>query len=95
MDEQRDEKTGRWLPGNPGGPGRAKGSENRFTELKRDVLTAYATAEQDGELCGLSFWRDVKRTRPALFARLLVQLLPRELQREEEAERAEALFGAL
>lgn len=74
---ERDD-SGRFLPNNAGGPGRVQGSENRFTQLKRDLLAAYETKGPE-ELGGVAFWRYIKTTRPALFSRLLVSLLPREL----------------
>ena len=77
-DDSRDDM-GRFLPGNGGGPGREPGSKNKFTELKHHLLEAYATAVEQDELQGVAFWRFIKRTRPGLFARLLVSLLPREL----------------
>jgi hypothetical protein len=71
--------SGRFLPGNNGGPGRQTGSENHFSKVKRDLLRAYETTVEENELAGESFWRNIKKRRPALFARLVVSLLPREV----------------
>ena len=64
--------------GNPAG--RQKGTRNRFTQLKNDILEAYQHKgeEEVPEEAGVGFWRMIKRKYPELFARLTVSMLPKE-----------------
>jgi len=61
---------GRFLPGNPGGPGRPRGSRNRITVL----LDAFARAvDQDG---GEAFIVEFARRHPVRFQRIVAQVVP-------------------
>lgn len=71
----RDEN-GKFMPGSGGRP---PGTKNRFSQVKADLFAAYETVREADEKAGVEFWRYVKKTRPGLFARLLVSLLPKEI----------------
>lgn len=63
--------TEQFAEGNPGGPGRPKGSHNRIGgELKGDILTAYQ------ERGGIEWLRGLNER---LFVQLLTKVMPREI----------------
>ena len=77
-EDSRDE-SGRFTPGNPGGPGRPAGSPNRIPgQVKEDILAAY---EERG---GIEWLR---RLSDPLFIRLLDRLIPREAAADLQAIR--------
>ena len=70
--EDRDSKTGRFLPGNSGFGGRPKGSRNRHSEV---FLAAFAA---DFEQHGAAVIERVRREQPSVYLRVAADLLPRE-----------------
>ena len=63
--------------GNP--EGRPQGLKNHFSKQLKDDLRAAYEARGKGEKGGKSFWREIKREHPVIFARILAGLLPKEL----------------
>jgi hypothetical protein len=55
----------------PPGPGRPRGSKNKFTTLKDDLLTAYQ------EKGGIKYLKELP---DELFTKLIVKLLPQEIE---------------
>lgn len=81
MTEQRpkpkqDERTGRFLSGNIGGPGRPKGSRNKLGEAFIDDLYA------DWLEHGAATIRQVREERPQDYLKVAAGLLPKELKIE-------------
>ncbi len=66
----RDRK-GRFLKGQPGGPGRPKGSKNRYTDLKASFLAVL------GELGGEEWMKETAEKYPVEFMRMLARMLPK------------------
>ncbi|MDY7010725.1 MAG: hypothetical protein SVV80_08240 [Planctomycetota bacterium] len=63
--------TGQFAKGNPGGPGRPKGSPNKVNALlKKDILAAYK------EKGGIEWLRGLYER---LFVQLLEKIIPREI----------------
>jgi len=60
------------------GPGRPRGSKNRFTNIKDEFLFAYETI---GGLGGLTAWAKKEENRTE-FYRMLTRLFPREIKAE-------------
>jgi hypothetical protein len=70
---QRDLKTGRFVSGNSGGPGRKPGSRNRLGEqFIQDLTTVWA--EQ-----GIDALRRCATEEPAQFCRAVGSLLPKDI----------------
>jgi hypothetical protein len=72
----RDEKTGRFLPGNPGSRagGRPRGSRNRLSE--KFLADFHAVWEDQG----LEALQKVAESDPSTFVRVAASLLPRKLK---------------
>jgi hypothetical protein len=69
----RDEKTGRFLPGNSGGPGRSRGSRNRLGEqYLADLKDVWETHGRAALIAAAS-------EEPARFCQMYASLLPRQL----------------
>src|SRR5262245_32606105 len=66
---ERDEKTGRFLTGNSGGPGRTKSSRNRFSEAFIADLYEHWKAH------GIQAIREVRESRPAEFLRICAMIV--------------------
>jgi hypothetical protein len=70
---ERDTKSGRFVSGNSGGPGRKKGSRNACAEaFLRDALMVWQER-------GIEALRMTAATEPARFCQIMSSLLPREL----------------
>jgi ribosome-binding ATPase YchF (GTP1/OBG family) len=67
----------RWQPGNPGGPGRPKGSRSKLQEI---VLKAL---HEDFEQHGVEAIRRVRERRPEAYLAACVSLLPKQQQKIE------------
>ena len=74
--EPRDAKTGRFVSGNNGGPGRKLGSRNRHGET---FLRAFA---EDFQRFGPEVIAKVRVEQPAVYLKIASDLLPKELQVE-------------
>jgi len=61
--------------GDPGGPGRGKGSKNKFTNIKEQFLAAY---EGIGGLDALTIWAKKEKNKTE-FYKMLTKLFPREI----------------
>jgi len=68
----KDEKTGRFLTGNNGGPGRPKGSRNKLSE---DFL---ANLHEAWEKHGKQAIEKVAEARPDIFLKVVASVLPKE-----------------
>jgi hypothetical protein len=68
----RDQRTGRFLPGNSGFGGRPKGSRNRHSE---NFLREFA---DDFEKHGPAVIAKVREEQPSVYLRIAADLLPRE-----------------
>jgi len=66
------------------GPGRPKGSKNKFTEIKDEFLSAYNFV---GGLGALTQWAKKKENRTK-FYEMLTKLFPREIKAEINIGRA-------
>lgn len=64
--------------GNPGGPGRGKGSQNKFTNIKEQFLAAY---EGIGGLDTLIKWAKKEKNQTEFF-KMLTKLFPKVIQGE-------------
>lgn len=79
---ERNEK-GQWKPGQRGGPGRAKGTKNRFTQVKEAMLEALEQAKVDGDVGGLlKFLVNVAENEPLQFLRCVTSILPKEIKQD-------------
>ena len=67
-------------PGNPGGPGRPKGSKHRISEA---FLRAIA---DDFEAHGIEAIEQCRRDDPATYVRVVASLIPKEVLLGEDAE---------
>jgi hypothetical protein len=70
----RDEQSGRFLPGNNGGPGRPRGSRHRLSE---DFLSAIA---DDFTVHGIEAIKRVREEDPCTYIRVVASLLPKEIK---------------
>ena len=70
---QQDEKTGRFQPGNNGGPGRPKGSRNKLGEAFLSDMLA------DWEEYGVDAISKVRCEKPDAYLRVVASILPRDL----------------
>jgi hypothetical protein len=70
---ERDAKTGRFQPGNNGGPGRGRGNRARISEAYLADLGAVWEAEGREALLRCA------REEPGTFCRLMSQLLPKDV----------------
>lgn len=69
---QQDKATGRFLPGNNGGPGRPKGARANLTEqFLADVLAAW-------EANGNTAITDMIADKPGDFVKMVASLMPKE-----------------
>ena len=69
----KDEKTGRFLPGNSGGPGKPKGSRNKLGEAFLTDLQA------DWAEHGSAAIATVRQERPHEYLKVVASILPKEL----------------
>jgi hypothetical protein len=75
---EQDPKTGRFLTGNNGGPGRRKGSKSRFQEqFWRDLADAW-------EASGMEAIMRVITNDPATFLRVAAGMMPKEEDHKHE-----------
>jgi len=84
----RDQKTGRFLPGNTGLPGRPKGSRNLLAEAMIEDLY------QDWKAHGIQAIREVRETRPADYLRIVAMIVSKateDLSLDSEMRSAEVL----
>jgi len=72
--DRRDPRSGRFLTGNNGGPGRRVGSRNRLSEQ------FIADLRSDWEQHGPAVIEAVRTTDPSTYLRVIAGLLPREAQ---------------
>ena len=70
-----------------GGPGRPKGSQNRFTSLKEAFVEAF---EQIGGLDGLVEWAKKEKNR-GLYYRILASLFPKQVAVSARMEQMNSL----
>jgi hypothetical protein len=68
---------GRFLPGNNGGPGRPKGSRNKFGE--QFISDVYCEWQKNGA----SAIEHMRRTDPSGFVRLVASIVPKDLPAKE------------
>jgi len=64
--------------GDPGGPGRGRGSKNKFTNIKEQFLAAY---EDIGGLDALITWAKQPKNQTE-FYKMLTKLFPKEIKAE-------------
>lgn len=70
---EKDEATGRFLPGNNGGPGRPKGARNKLGEaFLDDMLT-------DWQQHGPAAIVQVRTEKPDAYLKVVASILPRDL----------------
>jgi|18_taG_2_1085343.scaffolds.fasta_scaffold02822_3 hypothetical protein len=70
---EQDQKTGRFQPGNNGGPGRPKGSRNKLGEaFLADFLS-------DWEEHGVTAIQTMRADRPHEYVKVAASILPKEL----------------
>ena len=69
-----DPHTGLFMPGNPGGPGRPKGSKNKFTTVKEMVIQVLE------DLGGADWIYQFAQQHPRDFLKLIDKLLPESLE---------------
>ena len=69
MQPERDAKTGRFLPGATGLPGRPKGARNKLAEAMIDDLY------QDWQEHGIQAIRQVRETRPADYLKIVAMIV--------------------
>lgn len=69
----RDTKSGRFLSGNNGGPGRQKGSRNKLAE--QFISDVYELWQRSG----ISALERVVKDEPATFVKVVANILPRQL----------------
>jgi len=70
---QQDEKTGRFEPGNNGGPGRPKGSRNKLGEA------FVADLQADWEENGVAVIEAVRSEKPDVYMKVIASILPKDL----------------
>ena len=70
---EKDDKTGRFLPGNSGFGGRPKGSRNKLGEAFLEDMLA------DWEANGPAAIREVRETKPDAYLKVVASILPRDL----------------
>jgi hypothetical protein len=87
--EDRDSKTGRFLPGNSGFGGRPKGSRNRHSEV---FLSAFAA---DFEQHGAAVIERVRQEQPSVYLRVAADLLPREATLDVDVSVVHEVGGVL
>jgi hypothetical protein len=78
MSDDRDPKTGQFIKGKIGGPGRPKGAKNKFQEQFWRDLQALWEAE------GANALRKVLETDASTFVRVAAGLLPKEMENKVE-----------
>mgnify|MGYP005992319879 CR=1 FL=1 len=70
---RQDAKTGRFVPGNNGGPGRPKGARNKLGEaFLADML-------EDWEENGQAAIATVRAEKPDVYVKVVASILPRDL----------------
>ena len=67
----------------PGNPGRPKGSANRFTKLRDEMLEAF---EQLGGVDGLVKWAKSDPDRQGMFYTMIARMLPKPVEVSGESE---------
>jgi hypothetical protein len=77
------DRQGHFAPGNAGGPGRPKGSQNRFTTLKDEFVLVYA--EHGGQEALVKLLQDDPKT----YFGLMRDLFPKEMKQTIEAHTLE------
>jgi hypothetical protein len=87
--EDRDNKTGRFLPGNSGFGGRPKGSRNRHSEV---FLAAFAS---DFEQHGAAVIERVRQEQPSVYLRVAADLLPKEATLDVDVSVVHEVGGVL
>lgn len=87
--EDRDGKTGRFLPGNTGFGGRPKGSRNRHSEV---FLAAFAA---DFEQHGAAVIERVRQEQPSVYLRVAADLLPKEATLDVDVSVVHEVGGVL
>lgn len=70
---EQDAETGRFLPGNNGGPGRQKGSRNKLGEQFIEDLY------EDWKTGGVEAIAKVRATKPDAYLKVIASILPKEL----------------
>lgn len=75
----KDAGSGRFLPGNSGGPGRPKGSRNKLGEA---FLTALS---DDFDTHGVEAIQAARHEDPVAYVKVVASLLPKELKIERSA----------
>jgi hypothetical protein len=93
--EGKDAKTGRFVLGHNGGPGRKKGSRSRLAESFMDVLReSFEEAHANGKSCGAHAVRRVRDEDPATYTKIVANLLPKQIAGEDgEPIRVELTAG--
>jgi hypothetical protein len=77
--EGRDKTTGRFLPGNKGGPGRKQGARVDLAEIfLREVLADFAEH-------GKEAIRQAREASPEIYVRMIASLLPKEVEAQVRA----------
>jgi hypothetical protein len=76
----KDEQTGRFLPGNSGGPGKPKGSRNKLGE--EFIQKLYADFQEHGEAAIVQ----VRTERPDAYLKVIAGILPKELKITNESD---------
>lgn len=74
----KDPETGRFIPGNSGGPGKPKGSRNKLGEAF--IQDVYAKWQEKGEAA----LTDMIAQEPGAFVRVVAGILPKELIVKDE-----------
>lgn len=70
---EKDPKTGRFLPGNNGGPGRSPGSRNKLGEAFLEDMLADWTEH------GAETIEKVREEKPDVYVKVVASILPRDL----------------
>jgi hypothetical protein len=76
----KDETTGRFLPGNSGGPGKPKGARNKLGEEFIQAL------HEDFQSHGVAAIQAVRTERPHEYVKVIASLLPKELKVTTESD---------
>ena len=76
----KDEQTGRFLPGNSGGPGKPKGSRNKLGE--EFIQKLYADFQEHGEAAIVK----VRTEKPDAYLKVIAGILPKELKITNESD---------
>jgi len=81
--QERDAKTGQFLPGNGVSPGLGRGASGRTKALR--VLDAILAKEENQERLGEALQREFEKNPVRFFKNFVIPLLPREARMEMEA----------